>query len=164
MSSSPVKVRSLYRKLLRQGNQFAAYNFREYAVRRTKDAFRQHVAESDSSKIQELLSRGNTELQMLKTRCEVAVYCVLHAVVAECSKSEDERGMQFLLRPPRDCIPALHIFSQWFESRLLTSGFQRQTVVSQFFQLDRLVVEGGKTGKQTGNKGDIVRQTEHGWD
>ncbi|THZ22730.1 hypothetical protein D6C89_05912 [Aureobasidium pullulans] len=104
MSSSANQVRSLYRKLLRQGNQFAAYNFREYAVRRTKDAFRQHVAESDSSKIQELLSRGNTELQMLK----------------------------------------------------------RQTVVSQFFQLDRLVVEGGKTGKQTGNKGDIVRQTEHG--
>jgi hypothetical protein len=57
-----------YRKLLRQGNQFAAYNFREYAVRRTKDAFRQHIAESDSSKIQELLSRGNTELQMLKVR------------------------------------------------------------------------------------------------
>jgi hypothetical protein len=40
---------------------------------------------------------------------------------------------------------------------------QRQTVVSQFFQLDRLVVEGGKTGKQTGNRGGIVRQTEHGF-
>lgn len=40
---------------------------------------------------------------------------------------------------------------------------QRQTVVSQFFQLDRLVVEGGKSGKQTGNQGDIVRQTEHGY-
>ena len=35
-------------------------------MRRTKDAFRQHIAESDSSKIQELLSRGNIELQMLK--------------------------------------------------------------------------------------------------
>ena len=40
---------------------------------------------------------------------------------------------------------------------------QRQTVVSQFFQLDRLVVEGGKSGKQTGKQGDIVRQTEHGY-
>lgn len=39
---------------------------------------------------------------------------------------------------------------------------QRQTVVSQFFQLDRLVVEGGKTGRQTGNAGDIVRQKEDG--
>lgn len=59
-------VPTQYRKLLRQGNQFAAYNFREYAVRRTKDAFRQHMSESDSSKIQELLERGNKELQMLK--------------------------------------------------------------------------------------------------
>ena len=42
---------------------------------------------------------------------------------------------------------------------MLTSGVQRQTVVSQFFQLDRLVVEGGKTGKQTGNESGIVRQT-----
>jgi hypothetical protein len=25
------------------------------------------------------------------------------------------------------------------------------------------VVEGGKTGKQTGNRGGIVRQTEHGF-
>lgn len=35
--------------------------------------------------------------------------------------------------------------------------------MSQFFQLDRLVVEGGKTGKQTGSEGDIVRQKEHGY-
>jgi LYR motif-containing protein 4 len=40
---------------------------------------------------------------------------------------------------------------------ILMSELQRQTVVSQFFQLDRLVVEGGKTGKQKGDRGDIVR-------
>ena len=44
----------------------------------------------------------------------------------------------------------------------LTMWSQRQTVVSQFFQLDRLVVEGGKTGKQTGS-GSIVRQKDHGY-
>lgn len=43
---------------------------------------------------------------------------------------------------------------------MLTSK-QRQTVVSQFFQLDRLVVEGGKTGRQSGG-GGIVRQKEEG--
>jgi hypothetical protein len=47
---------------------------------------------------------------------------------------------------------------------MLTRGQQRQTVVSQFFQLDRLVVEGGKTGKQTGNDGGIVRQKDQGYD
>lgn len=39
---------------------------------------------------------------------------------------------------------------------------QRQTVVSQFFQLDRLVVEGGKTGKQSGGRNDIVREKDTG--
>ncbi|KAH7405828.1 hypothetical protein DE146DRAFT_649796 [Phaeosphaeria sp. MPI-PUGE-AT-0046c] len=102
----PYQVRSLYRSLLRQGGQFAAYNFREYAKRRTRDAFQEHKSETGEQRIQELVQHGLKELQVLK----------------------------------------------------------RQTVISQFYQLDRLVVEGGKQGKQTGDKGDIVRQTEHGWD
>ncbi|CZT14833.1 probable ISD11 Iron-Sulfur protein biogenesis, Desulfurase-interacting protein [Ramularia collo-cygni] len=105
-STTAVEVRSLYRSLLRQSNQFAAYNFREYAKRRTRDAFREHSTESDARRIQELTQHGLKELQVLK----------------------------------------------------------RQTVVSQFFQLDRLVVEGGKTGKQTGDRGGIVRQKDTGWD
>jgi hypothetical protein len=39
---------------------------------------------------------------------------------------------------------------------------QRQTVISQFYQLDKLVVEGGKQGKQTGDRNDIVRQKDQG--
>ncbi|KAK4540620.1 hypothetical protein LTR36_009050 [Oleoguttula mirabilis] len=100
------QVRSLYRSLLRQSSQFAAYNFREYAKRRTRDAFREHSTEADERRIQELVQKGIKELQVLK----------------------------------------------------------RQTVVSQFFQLDRLVVEGGKEGKQKGNRNDIIRQKDHGWD
>lgn len=42
------------------------------------------------------------------------------------------------------------------------TAIQRQSVISQFYQLDRLVVEGGKQGKQTGGRGDIVRQKEQG--
>ncbi|PIA97562.1 hypothetical protein CB0940_05438 [Cercospora beticola] len=105
-SQSAVQVRSLYRQLLRQSRQFAAYNFREYATRRTKDAFREHKTVTDQEKVKELLEKGQKELQMLK----------------------------------------------------------RQTVVSQFFQLDRLVVEGGKEGRQKGGRNDIVRQKDQGWD
>ncbi|KAK3941925.1 complex 1 protein [Diplogelasinospora grovesii] len=97
---------SLYRQLLRQGNQFASYNFREYAKRRTRDAFRENKSVDDPRRIQELLQKGLKELQMLK----------------------------------------------------------RQTVVSQFYQLDRLVVEGGISGKSKGGKGDIARQKDTGWD
>ncbi|KAF2691861.1 hypothetical protein K458DRAFT_482542 [Lentithecium fluviatile CBS 122367] len=105
-SDMPYQVRSLYRSLLRQGNQFAAYNFREYAKRRTRDSFREHQKETDDRRIQELVQAGLKDLQMLK----------------------------------------------------------RQTVISQFFQLDRLVVESGKTGKQKGDAGGIVRQKDQGWD
>ncbi|KAI0130114.1 hypothetical protein BJ170DRAFT_618758 [Xylariales sp. AK1849] len=102
----PMQARSLYRQLLRQGSQFNAYNFREYARRRTRDAFREHKAEQDPRAVQELIQKGLKELQMMK----------------------------------------------------------RQTVVSQFFQLDRLVVEaGGMSGKQTGKSGGIMRQKETGW-
>ncbi|GAB7359755.1 hypothetical protein MBLNU230_g6927t1 [Neophaeotheca triangularis] len=104
--STAYEARSLYRSLSRTARQFAAYNFREYAKRRVRDAFREHHGEKDSRKAQELMQHGLKELQIMK----------------------------------------------------------RQTVVSQFFQLDRLVVEGGKTGKQTGNEGGIVRQKDQGWD
>ncbi|KAH8601792.1 hypothetical protein B0O99DRAFT_680911 [Bisporella sp. PMI_857] len=103
---SAQQARSLYRQLLRQGEQFAAYNFREYAKRRTRDAFREHKDVQDARKIQELIQKGLKELQSMK----------------------------------------------------------RQTVVSQFYQLDRLVVEGGKSGKQGGQRNDIVRQKDTGWD
>ncbi|KAI4203437.1 MAG: hypothetical protein LQ346_001786 [Caloplaca aetnensis] len=95
------QARSLFRSLLRQSSQFAAYNFREYAKRRMRDAFREHATETEERRIQDLMQKGIRELQVMK----------------------------------------------------------RQTVVSQFFQLDRLVVEGGKSGKQTGDRNDIVRQT-----
>jgi hypothetical protein len=41
-------------------------------------------------------------------------------------------------------------------------GSQRQTVISQFYQLDRLVVEGGKEGKETGSHGEIMREKDQG--
>lgn len=126
-----------YRQLLRQGSNFGEYNFREYARRRTHDAFREHEKVGDERQIQELLQKGLKELAMMK----------------------------------------------------------RQTIVSQFYQLDRLVVEGGLTvrpheprirrrkrrgrflgptwsgwnmltyaqGKQTGKSGGRVRQKDTGY-
>ena len=58
------------RSLLRQSSQFAAYNFREYAKRRTKDAFREHQEEVDERRIQDLLQKGLKELQMMKVWLE----------------------------------------------------------------------------------------------
>ncbi|KIX04714.1 uncharacterized protein Z518_05584 [Rhinocladiella mackenziei CBS 650.93] len=104
--ASAFSVRSLYRSLLRQSRQFANYNFRTYARRRTRDAFHEHQHEQDPRRIQELVQKGLKELQVMK----------------------------------------------------------RQTVISQFYQLDRLVVEGGISGQETGGHGGIVRQKDTGWD
>jgi LYR motif-containing protein 4 len=87
VNTSAYNVRSLFRSLLRQSSQFANYNFRTYARRRTRDAFRECQHEQDERKVQELVQKGLRELQVMK----------------------------------------------------------RQTVVSQFYQLDRLVVEGGRS-------------------
>ncbi|KAK1758486.1 hypothetical protein QBC47DRAFT_374844 [Echria macrotheca] len=100
------QVLSLYRQLLRQGNQFASYNFREYSKRRTRDAFRENRSVEDQRRVQELVQDGLKQLQMLK----------------------------------------------------------RQTVISQMYQQDRLVVEGGISGKDKGGKGEIMRQKDTGWD
>ncbi|KAH8426426.1 hypothetical protein N8T08_008876 [Aspergillus melleus] len=100
------QVRSLFRSLLRQSSQFSSFNFREYARRRTRDAFREHQNETEARKVQEQIQDGLQNLRMMK----------------------------------------------------------RQTIISQFYQLDKLVVEGQKTGKQTGEEGDIVRQKDTGWD
>lgn len=57
-----------YRQLLRQGEQFASYNFREYAKRRTRDAFHENKAIQDPRQIQEFVQKGLKELQMMKVR------------------------------------------------------------------------------------------------
>ncbi|EPS36819.1 hypothetical protein H072_9593 [Dactylellina haptotyla CBS 200.50] len=106
MAETALQVRSLYRSLLRTSNQFATYNFREYAKRRTRDAFHAHKGETDPRKIQEFVQKGLQDLNMLK----------------------------------------------------------RQTLVSSFYQLDRLVIEGGSEGKETGRIAETVRQKEIGLD
>ena len=63
---SAFSIRSLFRSLLRQSEQFANYNFREYAKRRTIDSFRQNKNLSDERRIQEVVQKGIKELQMMK--------------------------------------------------------------------------------------------------
>lgn len=55
-----------FRSLLRQSSQFSNYNFREYARRRTLDAFREHQKESEDRRIQELIQDGLQNLRMMK--------------------------------------------------------------------------------------------------
>ncbi|VVT50189.1 uncharacterized protein SAPINGB_P002645 [Magnusiomyces paraingens] len=75
---------SLYRNLLRQGSRLAAYNFREYALRRTRDAFRANKAIDDLRETQVLIQKGHKELAVLKRQAIISqMYAAQKLVVEE---------------------------------------------------------------------------------
>ncbi|XP_035679676.1 LYR motif-containing protein 4-like [Branchiostoma floridae] len=59
-------VLSLYKKILRESKNFSGYNFRMYAVRRTRDGFRANKDETDPVKIQDLIQQAEESLQVIK--------------------------------------------------------------------------------------------------
>jgi LYR motif-containing protein 4 len=83
ISTSRSAILSLYRNLLRQGNQFSQYNFREYARRRTRDAFREHKYETDPQRVEELVSKGINELQMMKRQALISQMYNIDKLVVE---------------------------------------------------------------------------------
>ncbi|KAI5467927.1 complex 1 protein-domain-containing protein [Mariannaea sp. PMI_226] len=100
----PQQVRSLYRQLLRQGEQFSAYNFREYAKRRTRDSFREHMTEQDPRKIQELVQKGLRDLQGLKRQTVISQFYQSDRLVVEEEVTQQLSKSHHILngRPKRD--------------------------------------------------------------
>ncbi|XP_021347081.1 LYR motif-containing protein 4B-like [Mizuhopecten yessoensis] len=66
MAATRSKVIRLYKNLLKECNKFNTYNYRTYAVRRTKDAFRDYKNETDPSVIQQLITKAESNLEMVK--------------------------------------------------------------------------------------------------
>ncbi|KAF9438859.1 hypothetical protein BGZ76_003884 [Entomortierella beljakovae] len=60
------QVLGLYRSLLHHSSRFAAYNFRDYAIRRTRDAFHAAKNETDPEKIQSLIHKAQQQLEVVK--------------------------------------------------------------------------------------------------
>lgn len=65
------EILCLYRSLLRTARQFCDYNIREYAKRRTIDAFRQNQNLTDPSSISAAFSDGKTQLDIAKRQAVV---------------------------------------------------------------------------------------------
>lgn len=59
-------ILNLYKQLMREGQKFPDYNFRSYAVRRVKDAFREGQKETDQLKAKVLLQKAEENLAMMK--------------------------------------------------------------------------------------------------
>ncbi|KIH87593.1 complex 1 protein (LYR family) protein [Sporothrix schenckii 1099-18] len=92
-TAESLQVLSLYRQLLRQAQQFPAYNFREYALRRTRDAFRDHKAETDPRRVQLLVQQGLKDLQMMKRQSTMGQYYQTDRLVVETTgRQKGEHG------------------------------------------------------------------------
>lgn len=76
-------LRKLYRALLQHSARFSDYNFREYALRRTRDAFRQHKSENDPQVINRLYYDGLNNLAILKRQTAISQMFKTDPVIVE---------------------------------------------------------------------------------
>lgn len=83
MSVRPSDVRKLYKALLRHGARFSDYNFREYSLRRTRDAFRAARAEADPAAINASYYHGLEQLAVLKRQAAISQMFKASPVVIE---------------------------------------------------------------------------------
>ncbi|EXC11031.1 hypothetical protein L484_015251 [Morus notabilis] len=72
-ASAPTRseVLSLFRSLLRTAREFSDYNIREYAKRRTVDAFRDKRSLSDLSAVSAAFSDGKSQLEVARRQAIV---------------------------------------------------------------------------------------------
>lgn len=81
------KVLSLYRNFIRHGHKFSSYNFRDYTIRRSRDAFKAHMNESSPEKIAEFIKVAEQELQVVKRQAAISqMYTTGEHLVVEAPK------------------------------------------------------------------------------
>ncbi|GFN97515.1 lyr motif-containing protein 4 [Plakobranchus ocellatus] len=71
-ASMRTSVLSLYKQLLKESGKLSDYNFRAYAIRRTKDAFKENKNITDSKQIQSLIQKAQENLEVLKRQAIVS--------------------------------------------------------------------------------------------
>ncbi|XP_031568641.1 LYR motif-containing protein 4-like [Actinia tenebrosa] len=60
------RVLKLYRQLLREGQKFSDYNYREYALRRTRDGFKSNKDIINTEDIGQLIEKAQMNLEIVK--------------------------------------------------------------------------------------------------
>uniref|UniRef100_A0A9L0RYI3 Complex 1 LYR protein domain-containing protein n=1 Tax=Equus caballus TaxID=9796 RepID=A0A9L0RYI3_HORSE len=69
-ASSRAQVLDLYRAMLRESKHFSAYNYRTYAVRRIRDAFRENKNVKDPVEIQALVNKAKRDLEIIRRQVQ----------------------------------------------------------------------------------------------
>ncbi|XP_062377435.1 LYR motif-containing protein 4 isoform X2 [Sardina pilchardus] len=70
-ASAKAQVLSLYRLLLRESKKFSSYNYRTYAMRRVKDAFKENKNVEDPQNLQRLLNQAWESLALIQRQVSI---------------------------------------------------------------------------------------------
>ncbi|XP_048376881.1 LYR motif-containing protein 4 [Stegostoma tigrinum] len=60
------QVLSLYRLMLKESKKFTSYNYRTFALRRVKDAFRENKNVTNPEVIQQLIEKANASIETIR--------------------------------------------------------------------------------------------------
>ncbi|XP_057365800.1 LYR motif-containing protein 4-like [Daphnia carinata] len=66
MAAKKMEILRLYKQLLRESAKFPVYNFREYAIRRVKDDFRENKNLTDPGAVDKQIKEGYKNLAIIK--------------------------------------------------------------------------------------------------
>lgn len=95
MTNHKTLALNLYRNLLRNGHKLAGYNFRQYAIRRTRDGFRQNQNLSDKGQIESAIKYGEKELGVLQRQSVISqMYAGERLVVEQAEKNLAKKSEQ----------------------------------------------------------------------
>ncbi|NP_001087036.1 LYR motif-containing protein 4 isoform X1 [Xenopus laevis] len=82
-ASSRSQVLSLYKIMLRESQRFSSYNYRTYAIRRIRDAFREKKNVDDFLEIETLLHRAKENLNVIQRQVTIGQMYATHKLVIE---------------------------------------------------------------------------------
>ncbi|XP_077298166.1 LYR motif-containing protein bcn92 [Arctopsyche grandis] len=69
--STSVKVLAMYRSLMKEARTLPAYNFRMYALRRIRDAFKDNKSIGDQGEINKQLELAEESLNLIKRQAQI---------------------------------------------------------------------------------------------
>ncbi|KAG9479287.1 LYR motif-containing protein 4 [Eleutherodactylus coqui] len=87
-SSSRALVLNLYKVLLRESQKFNSYNYRTYAIRRVRDAFREKKNVGDVHEIQSLIHRARENLQIIQRQVTIGQLYTADKLIIESSGNQ----------------------------------------------------------------------------
>ncbi|XP_018424300.1 PREDICTED: LYR motif-containing protein 4 [Nanorana parkeri] len=87
-SSSRSQVLNLYKIMLRESQNFGSYNYRTYAIRRIRDAFREKKNIDDFHEVQTLVHQAKENLDVIRRQVSIGQLYATQKLIIESSGNQ----------------------------------------------------------------------------